>query len=74
MQSKRGHINTPGGIPRRDPPSCEAPRQPTIYVTNFPNEKLVQYSSIENLSFKKIWYSNVSGIQKVGIQIPTVLM
>ena len=22
----------PSGIPRRDPPSCEAPREPTIYV------------------------------------------
>ena len=21
----------PSGIPRRDPPSCEAPREPTIY-------------------------------------------
>ena len=23
---------TLGGIPRRDPPSCEAPRQPTMYL------------------------------------------
>ena len=22
----------PSGIPKRDPPSCEAPREPTIYV------------------------------------------
>ena len=29
----------PGGIPRREPPSCEAPREPTIYVTDSPCEK-----------------------------------
>ena len=28
----------PSGIPRSDPPSCEAPREPTIYVTNSPCE------------------------------------
>ena len=22
----------PGGIPKREPPSCEAPREPTIYT------------------------------------------
>ena len=31
----------PGGIPRREPPSCEAPRQPTIYVTESPCEILL---------------------------------
>ena len=22
----------PGGLPKREPPSCEAPREPTIYL------------------------------------------
>ena len=25
----------PSGIPRREPPSCKAPREPTIYVTEW---------------------------------------
>ena len=28
----------PSGIPRRDPPSCEAPREPTMYVLVFSTE------------------------------------
>ena len=42
----------PGGIPRREPPSCEAPREPTIYVTDSPCEK---YDGMEVLFHLHLW-------------------
>ena len=44
MQNERGQntYNKPktlGGIPGREPPSCEAPRQPTMYEVTCFNEQ-----------------------------------
>ena len=31
----------PSGIPRSDPPSCEAPREPTIYLSENVDKRIV---------------------------------
>ena len=40
----------PGGIPRREPPSCEAPREPTIYhMSCFGNFKVLLFINYVSL-------------------------
>ena len=52
------HINTysllalyPSGITRREPPSCEAPQEPTIYSTCF--HQIIEFTKLVLKHFEK---------------------
>ena len=46
------------GSPRRDPPSCEAPREPTIYP-NYLNCKILDKQVVYSIFFNKIFFNNL---------------
>ena len=46
----------PGGIPRSEPPSCEAPRQPTIYVSRCHNIYYI-FGQVQRLMFIGVDFS-----------------
>ena len=52
----------PGGIPRREPPSCEAPRQPTIYMS--PDSHMKQIWERFNINLELKNHTILLGVSK----------